>query len=278
MQTFVQGTNHGSTDGPMSNSISTRAPVSKFPRWRTVERNLVDQRRCDALTAELRASLAREGVLRKQKRDLSQHHVMLAQEYEHRITNGLQLIAGLLSLQSRTMPTREETCIQLRIAARRVVALGTVNHRLHLSDQPANVEFIEFLVGLCDDLSDLLFQNKTDHAIVVQGTKIEIPSSLAHTLGLITNELITNSVKHANGGITVRLEKGAPHTYSLSVLDDGPGLPAGVVTGKGKGLGMKVVLWLVKQIGGDLKIIPRANSRACVTVIFCFPRFRTDDT
>jgi|SRR5665213_2630694 len=262
----------------MSDSFSARAPVSQFPRWRTVERNLVDQRRCDALTAELRASLAREGVLRKQKRDLSQHHVMLAQEYEHRITNGLQLIAGLLSLQSRTMPTREETCIQLRIAARRVVALGTVNHRLHLSDQPANVEFIEFLVGLCDDLSDLLFQNKTDHAIVVQGTKIEIPSSLAHTLGLITNELITNSVKHANGGITVRLEKGAPHTYSLSVLDDGPGLPAGVVTGKGKGLGMKVVLWLVKQIGGDLKIIPRANSRACVTVIFCFPRFRTDDT
>src|SRR4029077_285632 len=91
------------------------------------------------------------------------------------------------------------------IAARRVVALGTVNHRLHLSDLPANVEFIEFLVGLCDDLSDLLFQNKTDHAIVVQGTKVEIPSSLAHTLGLITNELITNSVKHAKGGILAAL-------------------------------------------------------------------------
>ena len=204
---------------------------------------------------------------------------MMAQEYEHRITNGLQLIAGLLSLQSRSTPTPEEARIQLRIAARRVVALGTINHRLRLfSDQPENVEFIEFLIGLCDELSDLLFQNQTDHAIVVQGAKVEIPSSLASTLGLITNELITNSVKHTNGGITVRLEKGAPHTYSLSVLDDGLGLSAGYEA-KGKGLGMKVVLWLVKQIGGDLKIIPRANgSRACVTVIFCSPRFRTNDT
>jgi two-component sensor histidine kinase len=62
------------------------------------------------------------------------------------------------------------------------------------------------------------------------------------------------------------------------VLDDGPGLPAGVVTGKGKGLGMKVVLWLVKQIGGDLKIIPRANgSRARITVIFHSPRLGVDE-
>ena len=267
MQSLVQ---HGSTEGPMSNSISAREPVSRLPKQRTVEHNLIDRRRYDALAAELQASLAREGALRKEKRDLSQQQVMLAQEYEHRITNGLQLIAGLLSSQSRTAPTPEEACIQLSIAARRVVALGTVNHRLHLfSDQPENVEFIEFLIGLCDDLSDLLFQNQTDHAIVVQGAKVEIPSSLASTLGLITNELITNSVKHANGGITVRLEKSAPHTYSLSVLDDGLGLPAGYEA-KGKGLGMKVVLWLVKQIGGDLKIIPRANgSRACVTVIFC---------
>jgi len=263
----------------MSDPISARAPISQFPRWRTVERNLIDQRRDDALVAELQASLVREGALRKEMRDLTQRHVMLAREFEHRITNGLQLIAGLLSLQSRSTPTPEEARTQLNIAARRVVALGTVNHRLHLSDQPENVEFIEFLVGLCDDLSDLLFQNQTDHTIVVQGTKVEIPWSLAHTLGLITNELITNSVKHANGGITVRLEESAPATYSLSVLDDGPGLPPGVVTGKGKGLGMKVILWLVKQIGGDLKIIPRANGgRACVTVIFCSPRFGTNDT
>ena len=105
---------------------------------------------------------------------------------------------------------------------------------------------------------------------MVEGTKAEIPSSLAGALGLITNELITNSVKHTNGDITVRLEKRAPGAYSLSVLDDGPGLTAGVEAAKSKGFGMKLVLWLVEQIGGELQINPRdGGHRACVTVTFC---------
>jgi two-component system, sensor histidine kinase PdtaS len=171
-------------------------------------------------------------------------------------------------VQSRLMPTPDAR-IQLSIAARRVVALGTVHHRLHRLDQQANVEFKEFLIGLCDNLSDLLFQNRTDHAIVVEGTKVEMPSALASALGLITNELITNSVKYAGGDITVRLEESAPAAYALSVLDDGPGLPAGCEPAKSKGLGMKLVLWLVKQIGGDLQIIPRDDDhRACFTVTF----------
>jgi len=262
----------------MSNSIYARESVFQFPSSQAAERYTIDQRRYDALAAELKESLAREYVLRKEKNDLSQRHVMLAQEFEHRITNGLQLIASLLSLQSQTMPTPEAR-IQLSIAARRVVALGTVHHRLHLTDQPTDVEFKEFLITLCDDLSDLLFQNRTDHAIAVEGTKVEIPSSLAGALGLITNELITNSVKHANGDITVRIEKAAPGSYSLSVLDDGPGPPVRCEAAKSKGLGLKLILWLVKQIDGDLKIIPRANgSRACVTVKFCWPRFGTDET
>ena len=261
----------------MSNSIYARESVFQFPSSPAAERYTIDQRRYDALAAELKESLAREHVLRREKDDLSQRHVMLAQEFEHRITNGLQLIASLLSLQSQTMPTPEAR-IQLSIAARRVVALGTVHHRLHLTDQPTDVEFKEFLISLCDDLSDLLFQNRTDHAIAVEGTKVEIPSSLAGALGLITNELITNSVKHANGDITVRIEKAAPDTYSLSVLDDGPG-PPDRCEATGNGLGLKLVLWLVKQIDGDLKIIPRANGRrACVTVLFCSPRFGTDET
>ncbi len=46
--------------------------------------------------AELQASLAREEALREEKRDLSQRQVILAQEFEHRVANGLQLIASLL--------------------------------------------------------------------------------------------------------------------------------------------------------------------------------------
>jgi two-component system, sensor histidine kinase PdtaS len=253
----------------MSSSVSAREPVFQFRESQAFKRDTSDRRRSDALTAELQASLAREDALRAEKHDLVRRQIMLAKEFEHRITNGLHLIAGLLSAQSRTMPTPEAR-IELSIAARRVVALGTVHHRLDLLDRPANIDLKEFLVGLCDDLSSLLLQNRDDHAIVVEGMKAEVPSSLANALGLISNELITNSVKHTNGEITVRLEKSAPATYSLSVLDDGPGLSAGGEAANSKGFGMKLILWLVEQIGGEFQTNPRHDGhRACATVTFC---------
>lgn len=245
----------------MSDSIVAREAVFRFPVSQRVACDAIDRWRYEALAAELRAS-----------RELLQRQVMLAREFEHRVVNGLQLIANLLSAQSRTMPTPEARN-QLSIAARRVVALGTVHHRLHLLDRPANVDLKGFLVTLCDDLSDLFFPNRSDHAIVVEGPKIEISSSLASALGLITNELITNSVKHANGDITVRLEKNAPGIYSLSVLDGGPGLLAGDDAANSKGLGMKLVIWLVEQIGGHLHATPRGDGhRTCFTVTFASGR------
>jgi hypothetical protein len=105
----------------MSNSIFERESTFQFPSWRAVGRDACDQRERDALTAELQASFAREEALREEKRDLSQRQVILAQEFEHRLINGLQWIASLLSLQSRAATTPEPAS-QLTIAARRIVA------------------------------------------------------------------------------------------------------------------------------------------------------------
>lgn len=115
---------------------------------------------------------------------------MLAQEFEHRLVNGLQLIASLLSLQSRGAATPEATG-QLIVAARRVAALGRVHHRLHLLDHEENVEFKQYLQNLCEDLTGLLFQERSDYAIVVESANVEIPTELAIPLGFIVNELIT---------------------------------------------------------------------------------------
>jgi two-component system, sensor histidine kinase PdtaS len=104
---------------------------------------------------------------------------------------------------------------------------------------------------------------------VVEGAKVEISTTLAIPLGFIVNELITNSAKYAEGHITVRIEAMSPTDRSLSVMDDGPGLPSGFKPSDSKGLGMKIVLSLVEQIGGELHIEPRDNRRGtCFTVKF----------
>jgi len=242
--------------------MSTTAQETQFQfSWRRAAGpDARDQMERDALIAELQAARARETALQCEKRDLSQRQVMLTQEFEHRLINSLQLIVSLLSMQSRAATT-PEAAAQLTIAAHRVAALGRVHRRLHLLDHQDNVEFKQYLQHLCEDLSDLLFQQGSGHAIVVEGADCEIPTALGIPLGFIVNELITNAAKYANGNITVRVETTSPACHALSVSDDGPGLPASFDPAKSKGLGMKIVLSLVKQIGGELHILPGDNGR-----------------
>ena len=254
--------------------ISNASSESDFyrPTRRVVGRDMREQDQRDALTAELKAALAREQALLLDKGELLLRQDTLAQEFEHRLVNSLQTIVSLLSLQSRAATT-PEAAAQLTIAARRVAAFGRVHRRLHLLDHQENVEFKQYLQHLCEDLSGLLFPEQVAHAIVVEGEKAEISAALGIPLGFIVNELITNAAKYASGNVTVRLETTPPGRHSLSVLDDGPGLPAGFKPANSKGLGMKIVLSLVKQIGGELHIVPGDNGRgARFTVTFHSPR------
>ncbi|MEJ0075019.1 MAG: sensor histidine kinase [Alphaproteobacteria bacterium] len=219
-------------------------------------------------TTELQAARAREAALRREMGDLAQRQVMLAQEFEHRLINGLQVISSLLSLQSRAAKS-SEAVDQLTIAAARVAALGRVHRRLHLLDHQDRVEFKRYLEHLCEDLSRLLCEESGDCAILVEGANAEIPAVTAIPLGFIVNELITNAAKYAKGTIAVRFETTAPGRHSLSVSDGGPGLPAGFDPGGSKGLGMRIVAAQVKQIGGELHISAGDHGRgARFTVAF----------
>jgi len=205
--------------------------------------------------------------LLRQKDDLLKQKEMLSKEFDHRLLNSLQLISSLLSLQSRGTKN-PEAATQLSIAGSRVAALGRVHRRLHVLDHLETVEFKQYVLRLCEDLSGLLFNNDAKHAIVVEGDDIEIPTLLGIPLGFIVNELVTNSVKYARGQITVRLES-TPAGHSLSVLDDGPGLEEGFTASGHKGLGMKIIESLVKQIGGEFTIGRGDGDRgARFTVLF----------
>ena len=170
----------------------------------------------------MQAALAREAALRREMADLTVRQAMLAQEFEHRLINGLQVISSLLSLQSRAAKS-PEAAEQLTIAATRVAALGRVHRRLHLLDHQDHVEFKPYLEHLCEDLSRLLCEKSGECAILVDCEETEIPTTFAIPLGFIVNELITNSVKYAKGDIAVRFETKAPGCHSLSVSDGGPG-------------------------------------------------------
>ena len=179
----------------MSDSISALTSKFQFPEWLSADRREDKLGRRDALVRP--ASPAREAALRDAATyNLSPHQVTLGQEFEHRVLNSLQLIAGMLALQSRTAET-PQAASQLTVAARRVFAVGLVHSRLHFADHLENVELKHYLTRLCEDLSGLLFQERAAQAIVVEGVHVSVPTALASNLGFILNELITNSVKYA---------------------------------------------------------------------------------
>jgi two-component system, sensor histidine kinase PdtaS len=89
-------------------------------------------------------------------------------------------------------------------------------------------------------------------------SRVRVDADRAIPIALIANELITNAAKHAfpeespRGRIGVRLTEAADATISLSVSDKGAGLPANFDMAKSKGLGMRVVMALTKQLGGNI--------------------------
>jgi two-component sensor histidine kinase len=243
-----------------SMSVSS-LPVGKFQFPLRVRKSAILRARSNtSLTAALEASLARERASQQTNAVLLQSQRTLALEFDHRFLNGLQWITTLLTLQSRG--AAPEAGEQLAIAARRVAALASVHRRLHLLDNQRTAELGQFVRRLCEDLSELLFQDGgNDRIISVESTTIEMEAATAIPLGFIVTELVTNAAKHTRGNIIVRIGETPAASYSLSVTDDGPGMPPGFAPVRSKGLGMTIVLALVKQIGGTLKIMPGDNGR-----------------
>ena len=255
----------------ISDSISGGESIFQFSESRARKRNTHEQAQSVALIAELQAARAREEALLRDKSDLLQRQDVLAQEFDHRLVNSLQIIVGLLSLQSRT--ATPEAAAQLTVAANRVASFGRVHRVLHLLDHQESVQFKEYLQHLCEDLSGLLFQGERARTIVVEGAAISIATVFAIPLGFIVNELITNSAKYAKSNISVQVRTSPSAGHSLSVSDDGPGLPAGFDPTASRGLGMKIIGSLVRQIGGELQFASGETGRgAAFTVTFGSPR------
>lgn len=194
-----------------------------------------------------------------------ERQALLKQELEHRLMNGLQVVANLLSLQSRAAQSPEAKT-QLSDAAIRVTAISRVHRRLHLLDHEEKVDLRVYIGELCADLSALLLNENLKRKILVSGTEGYLPIALAIPLGFIVSELVTNSAKYTDGNISISVENDGT-THSLTVADEGLGLPAGFDSAHSKGLGMNIVRSFVKQIGGTLQFGPGRDGRGtCVTV------------
>lgn len=194
---------------------------------------------------ELRLS-ARQAVARAQ---------MLAREIDHRVMNSLQFVSGMLEMQARST-TAPEVCDQLKIAANRVAAVACVHRHFYLDEPAERVGCLTYLRRLCAEIASIL-----GTTIEVSGIEVLIPTIKIQPIGLIINELVTNAAKHGKGPIKVTFTSSGDGACVLCVLDHGEGLPTGFdPTSNRAGLGMKMVISLCKQLGGELVVSQDLNA------------------
>lgn len=193
---------------------------------------------------------------------------LMAKEIDHRVMNSLQIISGLLRLQSRSTGNAEAAG-ELALAANRVSAVAQVHRHIYMSESVESAQCKGYLERLCADLSHTLSPERGD--VIVDSIEAELPTARIVALGLIVNELVTNAVKHGQGRIAVSFDQIESGEYRLSVSDEGGGLPADFDGGSAvRSLGMKVVSSLVEQLGGKL-VVGGPESAGGTTFAVVFP-------
>jgi two-component sensor histidine kinase len=233
-------------------NLGTLCVIDKEPRP-------VDQKQIDDLK-DLASVVMDQMELRLSARQAIAQAQLMAKEIDHRVTNSLQFISGLLMMQGRT--SNSETASHLQMAANRVAAVAQV-HRNFYTDEAEETSCITFLRRLCAELSGIL-----GTPIDVQGDEGKVPTTRIQPIGLMLNELLTNAAKHGAGRINVEY-KIIDGIHELSVCDEGQGLPDNFNPDGTAGLGMKVVTTLARQLGGQMNAQANPAGRgACFKVAY----------
>jgi two-component sensor histidine kinase len=178
---------------------------------------------------------------------------MLMREVNHRVNNSLQIVGSMLHLQSRRTENLEVQH-QLTEAATRVAAIARAHNRLYRTDEFTTLDLGAYISDLCAD-----FSQSTPACEIVVSTPdhVVLSTDRAITVALLINELITNIAKYAypsgqcRAWVTVSRDG---ETITLSVRDQGVGLPPDVDETTSKGLGMRLVGAFAKQLGGSVEV------------------------
>jgi two-component sensor histidine kinase len=178
---------------------------------------------------------------------------MLMREVNHRVNNSLQIVGSMLHLQGKRTENKEVQH-QLSQASSRVTAIARAHNRLYRTDEFATLDLGAYLSDLCADFCEAtpgceIFVSAPEHIV--------LSTDRAITVALLINELITNLAKYAypdgNCQAWVSVSR-AGSTITLSVRDEGIGLPPGVDETTSAGLGMRLIGAFTRQLNGTVEV------------------------
>ena len=189
----------------------------------------------------------------------------LLREVYHRVKNNLQVVSSLVNLQLRALP-RGRAQSALADAAERVRAMALVHEKLYQSPSLSAIDLGAYLKDLVDRLAVSSGSAQRGIEVRCDSPHMQIGLDTAVPLGLIVNELFSNSSKHAftdgrRGLISVAVSL-VDEGVRLQVWDNGLGLPAAAADLSSGSLGLKLVRSLSSQLDAEFEIETYRGTRA----------------
>lgn len=181
----------------------------------------------------------------------NKENITLLKEVHHRVKNNLQIVVSLLriqNLETHSVETKEH----FQSAINRIMTISMIHQKLYQSGELSEVEFHKYINSLIDDIKELHSDNKEIN-IVLNSELNKVDLNSVVPLGLIINELITNSIKHAfkdsdHKTINISFSKNINGNNLLIYSDSGQWQD----TGK-NGFGIELLELLTDQLDGTIK-------------------------
>ena len=191
---------------------------------------------------------------------------LLLKEIHHRVKNNLQTVSSLLSLQSSFI-SDPAALDAVQESKNRVASMALIHQKLYQGENLAAVEMRDYFNTIGSNIKNSFGSLAADINVNIEMLDLELDVDTAVPIGLITNELVTNSIKYAfkesrKGNISIQLKQSANGLFQLSVSDDGLASKDG--QNLNRGFGSMLIELLTKQLGGELKMI---KDRGTTTVI-----------
>ena len=208
---------------------------------------------------------------KKVEKSLREKEVLL-QEVYHRTKNNMQIIASLLNIQNMYVKDTETNEI-LEDMISRISAMALVHQKLYDSLDLTRIDLGEYLLDLVTEIKRAFIKNSRVDINLQRDAEVFLKLDSAIHCGLVLNELIVNAIKYAfpqkaDGKIEVRLDRRENSGITVSVADNGIGLPDGFDFRTDGKLGFQTVISLVEgQLNGNISIVSEKSGTECILLL-----------
>ncbi|MBF0317422.1 MAG: PAS domain-containing protein [Nitrospirae bacterium] len=202
------------------------------------------------------------------RRSLDEKSVLL-KEVHHRVKNNMQIICSLLMLQSNYIEDNNYKYM-FRDSLNRISSMALLHEKICQSPDLANINIKAYILGLANTIFNAYKVNRSVIMLTLDIDEIPFNIDTAMSCGLILTELISNSLRHAfpnnrKGKLTISLHQNVSGDFTLTVKDNGIGMPKGFDFRNPNSLGLHLAVSMVEnKLNGQIDLQSNNGTEFCI--------------